>query len=157
TFKADGPIIRDDILTLFAQAEADGKISGAERQDLIRICNPGSGFTMSDDVRELTLNVVQGNPANRQYQGHFLGNLHAGASAAKLEKLVDKWFFGEDLPAIDKHSHYEAISGSLFVDEARYMDAIQGQSGDCYFLSSLAELSVQDPSAIANMFISNGD
>ncbi len=157
TYEAAGPISRDDVLALFGEAEADGKISGVERQDLLGICNPASGFTMSDDVRDLTLDVVRGNPANLHYQGQVLGNLQAGNSAAKLQKLVDKWFFGDDLPAIDKNSHYEAIPVNLFGGGPAYTDAIQGQSGDCYFLSSLAELAVQDPSAVENMFILNGD
>jgi hypothetical protein len=101
--------------------------------------------------------VVRGNPANLHFQGQVLGNLRAGNSAAKLEKLVDKWFYGDDLPAIDRNSHYEAIPINLFVNGPSYSDAIQGQSGDCYFLSSLAELAVQDPSAVENMFILNGD
>jgi hypothetical protein len=157
TYKASGPITRFEMLDLLGEAGSDGKISAVERKDLIDICDPAGDFLMTDDVRDLTLNVVRGNPANRRYQGHFLGNLQAGNSSAKLNKLVDKWFYGDDLPAIDKSSRYEAISGSLFVNDPTYADIQQGTSGDCYLMSSLAELTVQDPAAIENMFIGDGD
>jgi hypothetical protein len=153
----DGSISRTDMLGIYAQVEADGKVSAAERKDLIAICNPSSGFTMTDDVRDLAHDVVGNNPANRHYLGKPLGNLKAGNSSAKLEKLVDKWFYGEDLPVTDKFSQYQEISGSLFVDGPSYSDAVQGASGDCYLMSSLAELAIKDPSAIENMFTDNGD
>jgi hypothetical protein len=145
------------MLGLFALVEANGKVSAAERKDLIAICDPASGFSMTDDVRDLARDVVGWNRANRHYQGHWLGNLKAGDSIAKLEKLVDKWFYGQDLPARDKFSHYAPISGSLFVNGPTYGDISQGASGDCYLMVSLAELAVQDPVAIENMFIDNGD
>ena len=153
----DGSISRDDMLGLFAQVENDGRVTAQERNDLIAICNPATGFSMTDDVRDLASDVVGRNPANRHYQGKALGNLKAGNSSAKLEKLVDKWFYGYDLPTIDKFSQYEQISGSLFEDGPTYGDIAQGASGDCYLMSSLAELTVQDPTAIENMFIDNGD
>lgn len=107
--------------------------------------------------RDLAHDVVGSNPANRHYQGKTLGNLKAGNSSAKLEKLVDKWFYGDDLPTTDKFSHYELISGSLFEDGPTYGDIVQGASGDCYLMSSLAELTLKDPTAITNMFTDNGD
>ena len=36
-------------------------------------------------------------------------------------------------------------------------DVNQGYLGDCYFLSSLGEVALQDPSAIENMIASNGN
>src|SRR5262249_18363447 len=109
----DGSISRSDMLGLFALVEANGKVTAAQRHDLIAICDPASGFSMTDDVRDLARDVVGWNPANRHYQGHWLGNLKAGDRSAKLEKLVDKWFYGQDLPATDRFSHYAPISGSL--------------------------------------------
>jgi hypothetical protein len=153
----DDTISRSEMLGLYAEVETDGKVSAAERRDLITICQTRSGLDMADDVRDLANDVVGHSPANLHYQGHMLGNLKNGASSAKLEKLVDKWFCGEDLPAIDKFSHYETISGDLFVNGLSYTDVVQGQSGDCYLMSSLAELAIKDPTAIENMFIDNGD
>ena len=64
--------------------------------------------------RDLTNDVVGWNLANQHYQGHWLGNLQAGDSSAKLKKLVDKWFYGEDLPGTDNFSRYAPITGRLF-------------------------------------------
>ncbi len=153
----DGAISRSEMLQLFVLAEADGKISATERQDLLAVCDPASGFNMSADVRDLTNDVVGWNLANQHYQGHRLGNLQAGDSSAKLKKLVDKWFYGEDLPGTDNFSRYAPITGRLFVNGPSYGDISQGASGDCYLMGSLAELAVQEPSAIVDMFIENGD
>jgi hypothetical protein len=137
--------------------EAGGKVAKADLNDLIAIGNPTSGFDMPDDVRDLASDVVGHNPANRSYKGMTLGNLKAGDSSAKLEKLVDKWFYGDDLPAIDAHAQYEEITGSLFVDGPSFTDVRQGDVGDCYLMCSLSEVAVQDPAAIENMFIDNDD
>ena len=52
----------------------------------------------------LASDVVNGNPANAEYQGEPLGNLADQSSrrsrATVLEDLVGKWFEGTDLPAI---------------------------------------------------------
>ena len=57
---------------------------------------------MPDYVAVLASDVVQGNPANANYQGQPLGNLADQGSdqlrATALEDLVDKWFDG-DRPA----------------------------------------------------------
>jgi hypothetical protein len=153
----DGSISRSDMLGLFAEVEADGKVTKAALNDLIAICNPTSGFDIPDDVRDLAHDVVSHNPANRYGEGMKLGNLKAGDSIAKLEKLVDKWFYGDDLPAIDSYAQYEEITGSLFVDGPSYTDVRQGDVGDCYLMCSLAEVALQDLAAIENMFIDNGD
>jgi hypothetical protein len=145
------------MLGLFAQVEANGKVTKAELKDLIAICNPHSGFDIPDDVRDLAGDVIGHNPANSRYQGIRLGNLKPGDSREKLGKLVDKWFYGDDLPAIDSYAKYEEISGSLFVDGPSYTDIRQGNIGDCYLMSSLAEVALQDPTAIENLFIDNGD
>jgi hypothetical protein len=155
--EVDGSISRSDMLGLFAQVEANGKVTKAELKDLIAICNPHSGFDIPDDVRDLAGDVIGHNPANSRYQGIRLGNLKPGDSREKLGKLVDKWFYGDDLPAIDSYAKYEEISGSLFVDGPSYTDIRQGNIGDCYLMSSLAEVALQDPTAIENLFIDNGD
>ena len=48
-------------------------------------------------------------------------------------------------------------TGTLFPHAPVYSDVHQGNLGDCYLLSSLAETAQVDPSAITSMFINNGD
>jgi hypothetical protein len=153
----DGSISRADMLGLYTEIETDGKVTKAERKDLITICNTATGVEMPDDVHALASDVAGSSPANRRYQGKALGNLKNGDSAGKLVRLVDKWFYGDDLPAIDPHSRYIQANGDLFVDGPSYSDVQQGDVGDCYLLSSLAEVAEKYPTVIENMFTDNGD
>ena len=151
---------RSDMVGLLRQAGKSG-VTAAEITDLKTIVNTAALFTNLDYVRLLSCDVVLGNPANAHYLGTSLGNLKAGFSAAKLEKLIDKWFFGTDHPKGTSDwgptFAYRQASGQLFVDGVSYTDVNQGGLGDCYFLASLAEVALQDPNAITNMFIVNGD
>ena len=99
--------------------------------------------------------VVTSNTANAKYQGQNLGNLAAGSSAAQMENLINKWFLGLDRPTAG--GTYRQMAGQLFVGGATYTDIKQGYLGDCYFMASLAEIALKNPSAITNMFIVNGD
>ena len=102
------------MLQLFVLAEADGKINKYRTTRIAGRLRSGVGFQhKSTMIHNLTNDVVGWNLANQHYQGHRLGNLQAGDSSAKLMKLVDKWFYGEDLPGTDKFSRYEHDYGSL--------------------------------------------
>jgi hypothetical protein len=72
-----------------------------------------------------------------------------------MEKLINKWFFGLDRPAAA--GTYRQTAGTLFVNGAAYTDVHQGQVGDCYFVSSLAEAAFRNAATITNMFTVNGD
>jgi hypothetical protein len=90
-----------------------------------------------------------------------LGNLTAGSTAAKLDKLVDKWFFGLDRPTASYPGitvTYVTAQGSLFgAGGPQYTDVHQGAVGDCYFVATLAEVAQESPAAITSMFVVNGD
>jgi hypothetical protein len=90
-----------------------------------------------------------------------LGNLTANSSAAKLQKLVNKWFVGLDHPKASYSGvtvTYSWAHGSLFgAGGPQYTDVHQGAVGDCYFVAGLAEVALRDPSSITNMFVVNGD
>ncbi len=52
---------------------------------------------------------------------------------------------------------YSAVSGSLFgANGPTYLDVRQGEVGDCWLLSSLAEVATRDPADIRNMFTTDG-
>ncbi len=52
---------------------------------------------------------------------------------------------------------YSPVSGSLFGPNGpSYLDVHQGAEGDCWLMSSLAEVAVRDPSDIENMFTDLG-
>jgi hypothetical protein len=116
-------------------------------------------------VENLASKVIGYNPANTHFRGKTLlptGQLSAGQSGSMLTKLVDKWFLGQDLPTAtdgsgQRHSYALAKGGLFRTSGPSNLDVMQGDIGDCYFLSALAETAARDPPAIRGMFIDNGD
>ncbi len=53
---------------------------------------------------------------------------------------------------------WSRVDGALFVDGARFDDALQGADiANCYLVASLSEIALQDPVAIGNTVRDNGD
>ncbi len=155
---ADGSLNRADMIQILTSVGASGTVSATDFADLKTILADAAQYNMPNYVQVLAGDVVNGNPANAQYQGAALGNLAAGSSAAQLDKLIDKWFYGTDLPALTSSSlTYTTVSGSLFPHTPSSNDEYQGELGDCYFISSLGTIANTNPAAIENMFINNGD
>ncbi len=150
---------RGDALNLFNEVAQDGTVSANEFSDLQKLA--GTILQKPADVNYLFTQVVDGNTANAHYQGGALGNLKSGSSATQLNKLVDKWFEGTDLPAIGNTGTtavaYQQVSGSLFVNGVNYYDVDQGSVDDCYFMAVLGEAATDSPQSLTNMFIVNGD
>ncbi|MHC5824211.1 MAG: C2 family cysteine protease, partial [Nostoc sp.] len=159
---ADGNLSRNDMISLFRDAEHSSVIDATELVDLRTIVSNSSRFTMLDYVRVLSDNVVNGNTANQWWTGGStsrttLGNLYAGSSTAQMEKLIGKWFLGSDRPTASNSATYQAISGSLFQNGNSADDIKQGNLGDCYYLATLSSIAQEKPNYIQNMFIDNGD
>ena len=150
---------RGDALNLFNEVAQDGTVSANEFSDLQKLA--GTILQKPDYVNYLFARVVDGDPANAHYQGGVLGNLKAGSGGSQLNKLVDKWFEGTDLPDVTNSNgttlNYQQVSGSLFVNGASYSDIDQGGDDDCYFVAALGEVAQHSPQTITNMFIVNGD
>ena len=129
------------------------------------------GGTASPYVTYVTNALVNGNAANARWTGGTaasttLGNLAAGASATQMSELDGKWFLGTDLPisivAMSGHASftvsYSGVSAPLYAAGGPSMNDInQGYLGDCYLLSSLAEVAKQNPSIIQSMITDNGN
>lgn len=170
---------RQDMLDLFAAVGTDGVVSKPEYRTLATIVRDHSVVDMPDFVRNLSHKTVVGNVANRQFQGEPLGNLEPGSPAKVLAHLVDKWFLGGDPPlsAIDTTTGQpkyptQTATGTLFGASGRPSvdDISQGDTGDCYFLSSLGTvvsrmdapggskaIGLQTPDNPEGMFIANED
>jgi hypothetical protein len=153
----DNFFMRDDALAAFKQVSTDNYVSTTELADLKDLLS--TQLTVPADVRFFIGKIVNGDRANGWYQGQVLGNLAAGVSGAHLDKLVDKWMKGGDLPATQNpDTTYRRVSGKLFVSGATFADIDQGRgANDCYFLAALGEVAQHRLSTIQNMFIDNGD
>lgn len=145
---ADG-MNRTDMIEILRETGDYGSITGTELQGVRTIIDT---VAMPEYVENLADKVVNGDVANTQ---SGIGNLYAGASASRVESLVDKWFLGGDRP--DAAGTYQYAGGSLFQNGISMFDIDQGGVGDCYFLASLGAAALDKPHVISNMFIDNGD
>lgn len=145
---------RADMFSTYAAVSSDNHVNVNEFADLKMLAS--TRLAMTSDLRFFVGKIANGDRANQTYKGAALGNLAAGSSGEHLNKLVDKWLRGGDLPDSGGRA-YRFISGSLFVNGPTHADVDQGFVGDCYFLAALGAVADSRPSTINNMFIDNGD
>ncbi len=143
------------MIALLRNAEDGNVVDATEFTDLKAIVANTSLFGTLGYIDQLAADIVNGSIANAHYQGGTLGNLAANSSSTQLENLINKWFLGLDRPTAG--GTYRLASGQLFVNGPAYTDINQGQLGDCYFMSSLAETALKNPNIITSMFTVNGD
>ena len=154
---ADGSISRLDMIKILQTVDAKGA-HAVDFSDLKKIVNEAAVLDMPSYVQVLASDVINGNVANATFQGAPMGNLAVGSSAAQLTNLINKWFYGADLPALcDKTLVYKSTAGSLFPHTPSHTDEYQGEMGDCYLITALGTLADSNPAAIENMIINNGD
>jgi hypothetical protein len=145
-------------------------ITSAEFSDLKTIVtNLNNGVSTSSYLTNVMNSLVNGNAANAAWTGGnakstALGNLAVGSTATQLSDLIGKWVLGTDLPSSTVNMDgtfsvsYSTSSKPLFGSSGPSMnDVNQGYLGDCYLLSSLAEVACQNPGDITSMFTSNGN
>lgn len=163
-------------LQVLESVAAKGAVSAADFRDLQTIAaNLNNGITTSDPVAWIFTQLVDGNPANAEWNGGSatattLGNLTIGSSATQLNELIGKWFLGTDLPdptaagrnsaSPDLHPIYQDYSplplfGSAGVPQVT--DVNQGDVGDCELCAGMVELALNHPAEIDSMFVSQGN
>ena len=157
---------------LDATLSATSTLTASEFGDLKTIAaNLNNGLSTSPDLTYDFNALVNGNAANATWTGGAassvtLGNLATGSNATHLSELIGKWFLGTDLPSSTVNMSgyspftvsYSAVSNPLFGASGPSMsDVNQGYLGDCYFLSSCAEVAGQNASDITSMFTNNGN
>ncbi|NMF59613.1 C2 family cysteine protease [Pseudanabaena yagii] len=152
---SDGNLSRNDMISIFRNAEDGGTIDASELMDFRTILTNASRFGMADYVRVLSNKIANSDPANAR---SGFGNLFAGSSSTQMENLIGKWFLGTDRPDTTSSAYtYRYISGSLFQNGISADDIKQQALGDCYYLATLSSIAQEKPSSIQNMFIDNGD
>ncbi|MBB4198770.1 hypothetical protein CCR94_08845 [Rhodoblastus sphagnicola] len=148
-----------------------GKLTASQFADLKTIAaNLNTGVSTSAYLKYAFNALVNGNAANATWTGGnaasvALGNLAAGATATQVSELTGKWLLGTDLPSSSvvmgstRFSVTEStVNKPLFATGGASMNDInQGYLGDCYFLSSAAEVVYQNASLVSSMFTDNGN
>ena len=134
--------------------------------------NATGGITVAPYVQQLADDVILGNSANATWNGGSssatnLGNLSATSSQTQAQELIGMWFLGANLPSTSVSSLGEANYNPTYAASTlplygpsgapSYLDVNQGYLGDCYYMSALGEVALQDPTAIENMITNNGN
>lgn len=172
-----------EMMTILLQSHISAgntPITSSELSDLQKISAHGkyvfgnavADANTTDYLSYVFSKMVDGSVANDFYTGGAekssgLGSLVNGSSVFQMEKLINKWLLGKDLPssmaggdtATGKAStitgFYEHSGGSLFINGVAPTDIKQGKLGDCYFAASLVELASVSPNSITSMFVEN--
>jgi len=144
-----------------AMPNSQATLAALQLTDLQTLVHDAAAWHLSAPVANLLGKTVNQNPANDTYQGAPLlptGQLTAGTSDTVLQDLVDKWFYGTDLPAtaaaaannnIPDTVVYKTAQGVLFGPNGPSPnDIAQGWVPDCYFMSALGEIAQQSPQTI---------
>lgn len=157
------------------QREATGGMTATKfgaLQDIASMLDAPGGISTSAYVQQIADDVIDGNSANAAWNGGSstavgLGNLSATSSQTSVDELIGKWFLGTDLPGTNMsgvgignyNPTYVPTTLPLFGTSGTpsYQDVNQGQDGDCYLVSALAETALKDPSQIKSMIQSNGN
>ena len=154
----------------------DGTVSAVEFADL-RTINANLSRWLSPSTNSYYSYIfnaaVNGNTANQWWTAGgdtrtALGNLQAGSSTLQLNRLVDKWFGGLDLPtnfvggdtarsAGALTFSYSTATGALFQNGISFSDVAQGQAGTCYLLAAASSLANNQSGLISDLFRDNGD
>jgi hypothetical protein len=162
------------MLTILQDAAVGGMTASkfSTLQTLASLLNASSGISASPYVQQITQDVVDGNTANATWNGGSatatkLGNLSATSTQTQATELIGTWFLGTNLPSMSVSSigeanynpTYQATTQPLFGANSKplYTDVNQGYLGDCYFMSALADVALQDPTDIEHMITSNGN
>jgi hypothetical protein len=172
----NGTITYAGLETMLADLDsklASGKttLTSAELTDLKTItADLNNGVSTSGYLSGIMNSLVNGSTQNATYTGGnasavALGNLAAGSSSTQLSDLIGKWVLGTDLPSskVDVEGNnftvtYSASTKPVFAASGPSMnDVNQGYLGDCYLLSSLAEVACENPNDISSMFTNNGN
>ena len=173
---ADGSYSYQEVLNLL-NTVAVGGITLSEWTDLKTVYTNSASLFASDYVKSITYNVIYENPANAywwdgaktQLGVEALGNMSGSTTEENAERLVAKWFLGQDVPmpiiggdtatglVSEATYDYAFATGQLFVNGAAASDVNQGDAGTCYLVASLGSIANAKPSTIQNSFIDNGN
>jgi hypothetical protein len=164
----NGSLSYNSVLTILQDAASGGMTASkfAALWSFASELNASGGGNVSPYVQQIADDVIDGNSANATGNGGAstatrLGNLSAASSQTQADDLIGELFLGENLPSLSLAAIGEANLNPTYQNSTlplygpsgapTYQDVNQGYVGDCYFVSSLGEIALKDPSAIENM------
>ncbi len=158
SFAADGQLSRMDMINILRDVKDGNTVSATELTDLRTVLN-SLNYMMPEYVRVLSNKIINSDPANAR---SGIGNLAAGSTGTQLERLIGKWFLGNDRPDAISYDRtttytYQSVTGNLFQGGISFRDVQQNDLGDCYFLAALGAVAFDSPTTIQNMFVSHND
>jgi hypothetical protein len=170
----NGSLSYNSVLSILDDAAAGGMTATkfAALKSFAAELNAPGGISVTSYVQQITDDVIDGNSANATWNGGAstatkLGDLNATSSQTQADDLVDEWFLGANLPSLSLSAVGQANLSPTYQSSTLPLygptgaptdeDVNQGYLGDCYFLSSLGEIALKDPSAIESMISSNGN
>ena len=170
----NGSLSYNSMLTILEGAATGGMTATklSTLRTLASMLNASNGITTSAYVQQIANDVINANTANADWNGGsskatVLGNLTASSSATQVNELIGKWFLGTDLPSLSVAAIGESNLNPTYVADTaplygasgapKASDVSQGYLGDCYFVSSLAETALKNPSAVESMIANNGN
>ena len=170
----NGSLNYNSVLMIFDDAAAGGMTTSkfSALKSFASELNAIGGISVTAYVQQIADDVIDGNSANATWNGGAstatkLGNLSATSSQTQADELIDEWFLGANLPSLSLSAVGQANLNPSYQNSTlrlygpsgapTYQDVNQGYLGDCYFLSSLGEVALKDPSAIEDMITSNGN
>src|SRR5271165_3193841 len=169
-----GSLSYSSVLSILEEAAAGGMTASkfSTLETFASELNAAGGISVSAYVQQIADDVIRGNSANATWNGGAatatrLGNLSATSTQTQADDLIGEWFLGTNLPSLSLTSVgqsnlnpvYQTSTLPLYGPSGAptIQDVNQGYLGDCYFMSSLGEVALKDPSAIENMISSNGN
>ncbi len=170
----NGSLSYNGVLTILDTTAAGGMTASkfAALQSFAAELNAPGGISVTAYVQQITDDVIDGNSANAAWNGGAptateLGDLTAASSQTQADDLIGEWFLGANLPSLSLTAIGQASLNPTYRNSTlplygpsgapAYQDVNQGYLGDCYFLSSLGEIALKDPSAIESMISSNSN
>lgn len=128
------------------------------------LLNSSGGISVSQYLDDISNHLIRGDAANTYWTGgtsthSSLGNMTGGTTQSQATQLIGKWLLGTDLPTARGYS-YTKSTAPLFSSTGKldYLNEVQqGYLGDCYLISSIAEVAYRDPNTIKSMFTDNGN
>jgi Calpain family cysteine protease len=170
----NGSLSYNAVLTILDSAAAGGMTAAkfAALQSFAAELNAPGGISVTAYVQQITDDVIDGNSANATWNGGAptateLGDLTAASSQTQADDLIGEWFLGANLPSLSLTAVGQANLSPAYRNSTLPLygpsgaptsqDVNQGYLGDCYFLSSLGDIALKDPSAIESMITSNGN